>query len=395
MRDGGNDPTPPSDRTVRFSPVALSGAAGAFVLIGALGSFLGPLLDTLSHHFGVSLASAGQALTVLSLGDLLGVVLAWRAVERLPGGAVLSADLFFIALGAAAMALAGSWGTWLAGTGLLGLGFGGVDFSLNTLLSRTAPEGRARRLTVINAGYGVGAVLGPLGIVALHPGRFRDLLWVVALAGVLLATTPRGVTAPALREVRSPATSAGPARRRARRLFVLAYVLYIAIETSTTGWMAAQIHAAGFAQSTGALVTAGFWAGVALGRGLGGWTHRLLGDARLVLGGLATASGLASLALWPPGALVAYPLMGLCLAAVFPLGLHWYTVIEPEDPDGVSYAILFMFAGGVLGPGLMGLLVSVSSPAWVPLGLVALALSTLGVFTRAHALVRAASAIST
>ena len=41
--------------------------------------------------------------------------------------------------------------------------------------------------------------------------------------------------------------------------FIVAYVLYVAIETSSSGWMATELHGVGYSQSVGSLVTAGFW----------------------------------------------------------------------------------------------------------------------------------------
>jgi fucose permease len=369
---------------VTFSSAALAGSTGAFILAGAVASIFGPLLVTFSHHFSVSLARAGWVLTVFSFGDLVGVVLAWRGVERLRGGVVLAGHLALIAVGALFIALAHSFAVLLASTLAIGLGFGGVDFSLNTLLTRTRVEGRARRLTVVNSGFGVGAVLGPLLVVALRPTHYRTLVVVLMVAALALAPLTRGITASPLAHVRAAAPGRRGDRRRILVTFVVAYVLYIAVETSATGWMAAQVHHAGHSLSVGSLVTAGFWAGVALGRGAGGAWDRRLGDVRTVLVGLGAGIALALVALIPDAALAAYPLMGLALAAVFPMGLNWYTRLVPGDSDGVALIIVFMFAGGVLGPGLESLIVSLSSAALVPLGIAAMALADLCVFASAR-----------
>ena len=50
----------------------------------------------------------------------------------------------------------------------------------------------------------------------------------------------------------------------------MAFTLYVAAETSTSGWIASQLHRTGYSASLGSLVTAGFWLGVALGRVAGG-----------------------------------------------------------------------------------------------------------------------------
>jgi hypothetical protein len=79
----------------------------------------------------------------------------------------------------------------------------------------------------------------------------------------------------------------------------------------------------------------------------------------------------------------AYPLMGLSIASVYPMGLIWYTVICPHDNDGLALIILFMMIGGIVGPGAESLLVSVVGIHVVPIVIGAYAALTLGVFASA------------
>lgn len=371
---------------VSFRPVALSGATATFILAGMTASVFGPLLVTLSHRFHLSLPTAGEVLTVFAVGDFMGVLVGWLGVKRLPGGVVLSGDLVLLAAGATGAALAHGWTVFLVFILLTGLGFGGLDFSLNTLLTRTREEGRAHRLSVVNAGFGVGAVLGPLLIIILHPRHFATLLIAMAIAAVILSTLNRGVHAPALRaEPLQLAISRMKSQRRPILLtFVVAYVLYIAVEASASGWMAAQLHGAGYSQTIGSVVTAGFWLGLAIGRTFGGALNRRFTHVELVLGGLVVVAALSLLCLSSPLALVAYPLMGLAIATVFPMGLHWYTLLCPHDTDGLAMMILFMFVGGALGPGTESLLVSAFGVHVVPLVIGAFALVDAVVFASAR-----------
>jgi hypothetical protein len=65
------------------------------------------------------------------------------------------------------------------------------------------------------------------------------------------------------------------------------------------------------------------------------------------------------------------------------MGLIWYTVLCPHDSDGLALMILFMMAGGVIGPGAESLLVSAFSVHVVPLVIAAFALADLAVFASA------------
>lgn len=370
---------------VSFRPFALGGATATFALIGATSSLYGPLLVSFSHRFHLSLPTAGAVLSMHFVGALFGVLLAWIGVKRFSGALVLSVALLLMAGGAVGAALSHDWNIFLACVLLIGLGYGGLDFALNTLLTRTAARGRALRLSVTNAGFGVGAVIGPLLIVTLRPQNFPHLFAGIAVAAVILSTFNRGVHAPALRaEVRQREVSMMKSKRRPILLtFVVAYILYIAVETSASGWMATQLHASGYTQTLASVVTAGFWAGIALGRGSTGLFHRRLSDRHLVLGGLGLAALLSGLALSHLAAPYAYPLLGLVLAAVFPMGLIWYTTLCPHDGDGLALMILFMMAGGVIGPGSESFLVSIFGTHVVPVAISGFALLDLGVFASA------------
>jgi len=375
----------PAATEVSFRPVALGGAVVIFALIGATSSLYGPLLVAFSHRFRLSLPTAGAVLSVHFVGALFGVLLGWLGVKRLPGGVVVSGALLVMALGALGAAFMHHWMAFLVSVFLIGLGFGGLDFSLNTLLTRTAARGRALRLSLVNSGFGVGAVLGPLLIIILHPTNFPTLFGVVAVAAVLLSSVTRGVHAPPLHaEVNQrQITQMKTQRRPILFTFIGAYVLYIAVETSSSGWLATHLHGIGYSQSVGSVVTAGFWSGVAIGRFFGGPLHRRLSERALVLGGVALTGGLGLLAIINPWAPFVYPLIGLVLALVFPMGLIWYTSLCPHDGDGVALMILFMMAGGIIGPGAESVMVSLFSLHVVPLVIAIFALLDLAVFASA------------
>jgi predicted MFS family arabinose efflux permease len=98
--------------------------------------------------------------------------------------------------------------------------------------------------------------------------------------------------------------------------------------------------------------------GMTIGRSLGGPLHRLFNDRRLVLGGLALAVVASLVATSNHAALVAYPLLGLIIASIFPMGLMWYTRLLPHDNDGMSIILFAMMIGGIIGPGGVSVLVA-------------------------------------
>jgi len=68
-------------------------------------------------------------------------------------------------------------------------------------------EGRARRLSVSNAGYGLGAVIGPVLIVLVHPNNYRYLLGAIAFSAVVLTFGNSGIIAPPMRDAHNETRS--------------------------------------------------------------------------------------------------------------------------------------------------------------------------------------------
>ncbi len=378
------DPDTPAD--VVFPPFAFAAATTAFVVIGSVASLYGPLLDSFARRFHLSLPTAGVVLSVHFVGALVGVPLGWLAMRRYKGGVVVSGTLITLALGATGAALIHNWSLFLASVFVIGLGFGSADFSFNTLLMRTALVGRAHRLSFANAGYGLGAVIGPVLIVLVRPHNFAYIFGAVALSALALSTLNGSISAPPL-HAGAPRYREPVVRRRRRTIlttFVVAYVLYVAAETSASGWIASHLHGVGYSQSVGSLATAGFWLGLMFGRVMVGPLNRRFSDRALVMGGLTLVIVLALIALGDPTAPYAYPVMGLVIASVYPMGLIWYTVLIPHDGDGLALIILFMMIGGVIGPAAVSLMVSVTSIHAVPVVIATFALADLGVFASAR-----------
>jgi len=377
-------PTPGERPTqsVAFTRAAFAGATTMFVVFGTTASLYGPLLVTFSHHFRVSLPAAGAVVSVHFVGAFFGVPAAWAALQRFPAGAVLAGSLAALATGAAGAALAHGFYELLASVAVIGLGSGGIDFSLNSLLVRIPAVGRAHRLSVANAGYGIGSIVGPLLVIVAHQARYPLVFTAVAIAALCLTVTTGGVGAPRMSKVRSRAQDLR--RRTSIGVFVGAYVLYVATETSAAGWIAPQLHRVGYSQSTGALATAGFWLGLTFGRLLAGPAHRRVSDRWLVLCSLALATVLAMAASVDALAPIAYPLVGLSLALVYPMGLIWFTNLNLGDGSGMVILMLMMMAGGVIGPALTGVAVSVAGIHAVPACIAVFAASYLVVFLVAH-----------
>jgi MFS family permease len=369
------------DATVSFGQPAFVGATLALGLVGGIVAAYGTILIGIAHHFALSVPTAGITLSANFIGAVLGVLACWWAMGRFTGGRVFTAALAVLGCGLALAASSPNWATFLAAVLLAGVGFGAVDFAVVALVSRTEPRDRASRLSVSGSGWGFGAVAGPVFIVIVRPQHFQLFLALAAMAAILLIAVTRSVRAPVPRSM--PVIHRTRATREVLPVFVVALGSYVAFETAVAGWLATQLHGWGYAATVGGAVTAGFWAGLAVGRLGAGRLASRWSAQRLVIVGLFAAIGLVLGASVRDLAPVMYPLLGFAIASVFPLGLHWFTELRPADVNGVGWLILVDMIGGAVGSGSENVGVALFGLRVVPFVAAGFAAMCLLVFSRA------------
>jgi fucose permease len=379
-----SNPTPivaPQNEVV-IQPLAFANMTTMFILIGAIASLYGPLLIRFSHKFQISLPAAGVVISVHFVGALFGVPIGWLGVKRVAGKVAIVASLLALALGVAGVATADSWTLLLVSVFFVGFGFGALDFTVNTLLARTAIKRRPHRLSLANAGYAIGAVVGPFLVIILHPHNYPILFGAMAVIAVLLTFNNRGIIAPPVRvEHHEHREVMGRTQRRAILLtFIVAYILYVACESSASGWIASHLNRVGYTASIGSVITAGFWLGLAAGRVIGGPLHKRFSHKLLVLAGLSLAIVISASALSDGLAPYAYPILGVVLASVYPMGLIWYTLLCPDDGNGLALIILCMMSGGIFGPAAQSVMVAHLGIHAVPIVIASFAMLALAAF---------------
>ena len=228
------------------------------MVIGGLQALYGPAIPAFRATFGATPAVAGLGLSAEFTGALIGIVgyhlLLTRAVSPGQGDRqLLRWSYALMALGTIGFALAPSWPLSLAAAVVTGLGSGGIDYGLNHLFTIGYGHRSAGMLNLLNAYFGVGAVIGPALIGWVGAGRYPWLFGAVAVLSALLIPTLRGVRpmrvpaepgavipAPSPSEI-SKVSSPGPGHPRSRTrvivaAFVAIYVLYVAIESGVGGW---------------------------------------------------------------------------------------------------------------------------------------------------------------
>lgn len=367
-----------SDR-VLLSPAALVAIGGTFLLLGMVVGAFGPLLEHLTQRFAVSLPLAGATISVYFTGSLVGVFAAMRAAESVTGRALVMTANAIAAAGCAVVAFAPSWPSFLAGVMVIGLGFGALVLGLNQLVAYSEGPRRAALLNALNSAYSAGAVVGPVLVAWLAAGNFTQLYLAAAAGALVLAGGARRI------EGRLPVGAGRPGRPELLVVvFVIGFVLYVALENGTGGWMASHLESVGVTSGTAAALTSGFFLALMAGRLLIALVPPSVSEAQIVLTGSACATAALALASIGAVAPVAYVLAGLAVAPIFPTGIVWLSRLRPGDSRATAWLYPAAAIGGITGPGVITLVIAGAGVAWAPVVLAAVATAMFLAFYRAR-----------
>ncbi|MFB7378109.1 MFS transporter [Kitasatospora purpeofusca] len=365
------------------------------LLLLALGTFavgtdtmvMAGILGPIAEDLGVTVAAAGQLVTVFALGYALLAPPLAALTARWPRRRLLLTALAVFAAANALSALAPSYGTLLATRVLAAAGAALYTPTANAVATTlVAPERRGRALATVLGGMTVATALGvPLGT---WIGRtdWRLTMWLVtalgaaALAGLalLLRDLPAPAVAPGLRDRLAPLRDRRVLGAASTTLlFFLAFqTVYIYLATAiapATGGRADRLSLVLLV--SGLASVAGSW--------LGGRLVDRVGVRRVLLVG-STVAALAFAALpWAgrsmPGALayaVVTPLAGWAVSVALP---HRLASLDPGNAQlliSLNSSALYLgtAAGGAVGSAAVALF----GGRWFPLAAAVLALVAAG-----------------
>jgi fucose permease len=342
-----------------------------------LQALYGPAVPGLRSEFGLSPAGAGLGLSLHFAGGVAGV-LAFNAVHsRISNRALLAAGYGLMAAGAAGFALAPNWPLALAAAFLCGLGFGGIDYGLNQLFAVGFGDRSTAMLNVLNAHFGIGAVLGPAVVAWAGPDDYAYAFGGCAvLAGALVPLGSRGVrTAPSERSSAAPAASLGLPRILLG--FLALYILNVAVEAGVGGWEPTHLETVGYGATVAASATSVYWLMMTVGRFLVVPITLKHSPERILTVCAAGMTVCLLLTLVKGVAPVAYAGVGLFIAPVFPTGLPWLNRALPQAEHAGAWVIAASMIGGVGAPPLLGVGIEASGIHAVPWLLTVLSAASL------------------
>jgi fucose permease len=285
-----------------------------------------------------------------------------------------------IAAGCGLLGTTAYWPVALLAALLIGFGSGALIVALNTAFA-TGFGGRSTAMVnLLNAAYGAGAVLGPVGVALVPDNSFRPVFLTAGVVAVLLVLPATRIP----QQVVSREGVSWPQGRRAvavLALFLLLFLLYDGLESDIGGWAATQLRFNGFSGSTAANITALYWGALTAGRiVLAPVTqrfapHRLLTVqlvAVIVVMVLAHRAGLVP---------ASYIVAGFLLAPIFPVLFVWVQRTFPHVRSAAAFVLFAALSGGAAFPPLVGKLIGATSPNVLPTVLLVIALCALGAVT--------------
>lgn len=356
------------------TPEALIGAL-AFVAMGGVQALYGPSLPGFSHLFGVPISTAGLIISAHGLGTLAGVLgtvpLAGHPLARYRTGSAVT----LLAVGALAVGLTTAWPVALLGALIVGVGYGTLTVGLNSLFAVGFGKRGAAMVNLLNALFGIGAVLAPL-LVGRASGNVGWPFLVVALGAGLLAPFAFSLDD---RVPEPPPAHQAPGDRRTGLLagFLVLLALGVGIEASSSGWNATYLvalgqtpaAAAGFASLFYLVFTAARLAAVPL--------SLRLPSSTLVGGALALAAVLLLLARVPALAPSVLVTLGGAVALLFPNTFTWLARTLPGARGATAWVIAGALLGGALFPALVGQAVAAFGERVLPNAMLALTVLAL------------------
>jgi len=221
----------------------------AFVMMGAGQSLYGPALPALTRQFALADGQASWLVSAHWLGCGIGVAAMYLTGPRLgPRHA-----LFAMFLGAAGVATSAAWMVTLGGAVVFGAGYGVATVVFNPRVLQMFGARGPAMVSLINAVFGIGAIIAPLVFVALGSNPVTTFACVAGLAA-LIWLAAGGLNDP-------PDAAIAPSRPFSPRLGLMLFPVFaIGLEACLIGLGPTALITAGQSEPMAATLLSGFFA---------------------------------------------------------------------------------------------------------------------------------------
>lgn len=311
--------------TQPIQPLLLTAAYySSFIVLGLATAAEGPSLPTLARHTSSPLDAISLIFVLGSFGYLLGSFIGGRLYDRLPGHRLMTSALLVMVAAAVAFPLASTLWLLLLAAFAIGLGKGTLDVGCNTLLQWVHGAKVGPFMNGLHFCFGLGSFLSPI-LLAQIISITQEIYWVfwtIALLTIPLAIWFWFLPEPPV-HLRTENQNHAPIPFIPVLLIVLAFFLYVGVETGFANWIYTYAVTLNLATAvTAAYLTSAFWGLFTVGRLLGIWIATRVRTRAILFVDLAV--GFASLGLIilgrasAPLLWIGSAILGLALASIFP-----------------------------------------------------------------------------
>ncbi|MFC9246217.1 MFS transporter [Streptomyces sp. NPDC057136] len=368
-----------------FNGAAVVASCIGFVLIGALQALYGPAIPAFRTEFGLSPSGAGLGLSAHFVGGVAGVLIFDRLYGRIGNRRLLGGSYLLMAVGAAGFAVAPTWPVGLLAALLAGLGFGGIDYGLNQLFATGFGHRSTAMLNILNAHFGVGAILGPALIGLVGSEHYPAVFLGFAALTLPLLLCLRGVRDQPLQQHAEANAAPAPAAPRVLgrslgtvlAVFVVLYVLHVGIEAGVGGWEPTHLVTVGYGAGVAATATSVYWLMMTVGRFLVAPIALRFSPQSIITVSCAGMTLCLFAAAVPALAPYAYAGVGLFIAPIFPTALPWLMEAAPQARRAGALVIAASMVGGVAAGPALGKVIERAGMRAVPLLLAVVSLLCL------------------
>ena len=338
---------------LKLNNLSVYSGISIFAVMGGFTSSYGVMVPYFRDKFDLNLAQSGFIFFAHGVTALIGVVIGTITVSKFKAAYVGGLGVPLMGLGAILIGVAPSWNITLLGVAIVGIGFGACDATISQFLSRGGSKKAVRLVNILNAGFAIGAVVGPILIAGAVPDLFGQLLFAWAavffVVGYMFITNTSGYLK------RDHTTAKPEGHKFVFSMLLLGIAFYVGVEVGASGWIPTYMIDQNYSAQMGAAALALFFLALAAGRIVVLPLANKFTPTQIVL----TSSILIILSLlfigFTPFALVGFTIMGFVCGPVFPTAMVWAVRINPGDPRTSGFMMFAAIAGASISPSLMGI----------------------------------------
>lgn len=369
----------------------------AFIALGLPDGLLGVGWPSIRADFSIPLDAIGLLLFASVTGYMTSSFLSGWLLTKVGVGRILATSCLLTGLALIGYTLVPQWWMMVSLGIFAGLGAGAIDAGLNTYVAAHFSEGLMQWL---HASWGVGVTIGPiimtLGLTNMNTWRFGYRvvsIFQIALAVCFVLTLgmwrkndepSTGKSEKRLTEYQTPM---GETLRQPQVwLSILLFFLYVGAEHSLGTWTYTLLTVSrGVNETLAGFFAGSYWFTFTIGRIVAGMFASRIGVNKLVHAGLIGAILGAILLIWNPSEIanvLAVGIIGLAIAPIFPAMTSGtrMRVGDHNAANTIGMQITATGLGTAVIPSLMGVLARRISLEIIPVFLLALYGSLLGIY---------------